>query len=415
MMAAGVGLALSSCLPGSDVAGEGTLLPPEDHAPARIRDGPFLEPPSGILLADPGDAGEAVLGGGAIWVAFPGEERVHRYDSAGGAPEGSVGRRGEGPGEFLSLSGIGWMGDTLALADRLAAAVHLFAADGSYLELRRWTAAEAIHEPPFLFSPSNPDELHPLRGGRAWARPGMAMLAPPEPLGGRVATSTLRVPILVLGPSPGNARVVHHLEEEHASVLERRGAEQFMVLSPFSRRDLAVVLPDGGGFVHLRQEPGGPRSPARFDLTWYGPEGEGVEPIAYRLRASAWTDEELRWEAARARVAAPPGSALAPDEVLGVLRGAGLLPRYAHPVLALRADQSRRVWVRLRQGADPPEWIALREDGSVALRLRDPTVAEVLGGRDDLLVVLREVAAGEFRPQVIGVEGSGEGASNGVG
>jgi hypothetical protein len=58
--------------------------------------------------------------------------------NADGAGRGVIGRPGEGPGEFGSISTLGWRGDTLFVADGQSQRISFFAADGRFLSDLTW-------------------------------------------------------------------------------------------------------------------------------------------------------------------------------------------------------------------------------------------------------------------------------------
>ena len=61
-----------------------------------------------------------------------GEAEIRRW-SPEGAPAGSVGREGEGPGEFQAVAGLGFFGDSLWVWDRRGYRVSYFDKDGNFL------------------------------------------------------------------------------------------------------------------------------------------------------------------------------------------------------------------------------------------------------------------------------------------
>lgn len=74
--------------------------------------------------------GEVVIGpGGTIAIVQPLVRSVRLFDS-GGAAVITLGRNGDGPGEFRSISRIGWSGDTLWVIDSQLKRVTFFSRDG---------------------------------------------------------------------------------------------------------------------------------------------------------------------------------------------------------------------------------------------------------------------------------------------
>jgi len=91
--------------------------------------------------------------------ANPSEIRLWTAD---GKPAGSVGREGEGPGEFRSPMALGFFGDTLWVMDGFAYRVSLFSPEGEYLGGRTPTVRLSEH-PEDRHSPPRP--VRPLRDG----------------------------------------------------------------------------------------------------------------------------------------------------------------------------------------------------------------------------------------------------------
>lgn len=68
---------------------------------------------------------------GSIYVSQPQEATIKVFDSQGGY-RADIGRDGGGPGEFRNLTGMGWLGDTLWVADSRLRRVSFFSPDGTY-------------------------------------------------------------------------------------------------------------------------------------------------------------------------------------------------------------------------------------------------------------------------------------------
>lgn len=73
---------------------------------------------------------------GALFVVDEGYTRLVKFDSAG-AFVAQWGRKGSGPGEYLSPYSIAWLGDSLALLDPNNSRIALYDATGRWI--RQWT------------------------------------------------------------------------------------------------------------------------------------------------------------------------------------------------------------------------------------------------------------------------------------
>ena len=69
---------------------------------------------------------------GLLYTAHEGEGTIRRW-TADGIPAGSLGRKGEGPGEFQYPYGVGFFGDSLWVWDFLAVRVSYFDLEGRFL------------------------------------------------------------------------------------------------------------------------------------------------------------------------------------------------------------------------------------------------------------------------------------------
>lgn len=69
---------------------------------------------------------------GSVYVADRGRKQIAVFDSAGRLVR-TIGRSGQGPGEFRSLTDLAWLGDTLVVADLTQRRITLFSRDGRHL------------------------------------------------------------------------------------------------------------------------------------------------------------------------------------------------------------------------------------------------------------------------------------------
>lgn len=97
-----------------------------------------------LATTDDGGGIGATAPGPHGWLAIaPTARNAHGF--ALRAPSGrtvSVGRDGEGPGEFRMLVGLGWLGDTVWAADYQVARVQLFDTTGALVRTQRFEAPE---------------------------------------------------------------------------------------------------------------------------------------------------------------------------------------------------------------------------------------------------------------------------------
>ena len=95
---------------------------------------------------------------GLLYTAHEGEGTIRRW-TADGIPAGSLGRKGEGPGEFQYPYGVGFFGDSLWVWDFLAVRVSYFDLEGRFLgSVSARVDRGSVDEPPLR-------PVAPLRDG----------------------------------------------------------------------------------------------------------------------------------------------------------------------------------------------------------------------------------------------------------
>lgn len=173
---------------------------------------------------------------GRIYVSEQRPPEVRVYEP-GGAFVRALGRRGEGPGEFLTPGGLGWLGDTLWVHDGANLRVTLFDTSGTFLH---------SFQPGAQFQPRNPDGS---RIGTNW------------PLAGGTTLGMVSPPPTASGVKPGAG-------ERPLLRLSREGAVQdTLALLPLTQYLSFMVTLRGGGVSSsslpsfLRDDPLVARSP----------------------------------------------------------------------------------------------------------------------------------------------------------
>lgn len=99
----------------------------------------------------------AIGNNGSMYVPQEMEGRIRVFDG-NGRPTGTIGSRGEGPGEFQSIASLGWIGDTLYANDFRQHRISFFTAEGEFLESRSLTPAGLAY-------PLGPGNGEPLTDG----------------------------------------------------------------------------------------------------------------------------------------------------------------------------------------------------------------------------------------------------------
>lgn len=115
---------------------------PEWDLEAQLRIGSHDDPAQALTAV-----GELVLGAnGAVYISQPQEQRIKVFSSSGELVL-TIGRKGDGPGEFSSIGSMGWLGDTLYVSDPYSRRVSLFRPDGTYVRSisNNWPAIQDVY------------------------------------------------------------------------------------------------------------------------------------------------------------------------------------------------------------------------------------------------------------------------------
>lgn len=270
--------------------------------------------------------------------------------------ERTIGRRGEGPGEFNSAFSIQVLaGDSLLVWDS---------------DLQRTTVFPPESDEPALVRP-----LGTLRSSRRTLR--MAGSS------GHIALSSM--PYMASGSDEGAVRtaVIRHVREDGGQVVDEvlfeHPADELLVLRaegmvsvgghPFGRRSFAEML-GGDRMVQARSD--------ALEVRIIDLDGRVEPAISYRLEPTAVTRQELDGAA----------DELTDDFARALREGAP----YDWPILiGLSIDEQERIWVGIR-GRDPSvrEWAAFTTDGTHLMSVALPAGFEVHAVRGGRIVGVSE-------------------------
>lgn len=284
-------------------------------------------------------------------VSQPRDARLRAFTSDG-APVTEVGRAGDGPGEFRSIAGLGWMGDTLYVADGRLGRI-TFYDEGLQL----------LGTMPFLgrqlgsFRIYAPRSLH--RGGDAIVLPGRSYGMPSGDPGPEVGT-----PILRTGWSGDVRDTVATVSRENAVLVVRRGGRSTSYRNqPFSDAPVVDIASDASYVVIVEREVPEQRRGAFYRVVKVGLDGDTMvaNPVAY---APVQIPEAAKVGAIGSIVeqvhrGEPIG------ETRRLVRESLYLPEYHPPVAEVSVGTDGRIWLR----RNPPEegmvrWDLLSPEGT---------------------------------------------------
>ncbi len=270
----------------------------------------------------------------------------------------TIGGTGEGPGEFVSIGDMGFVGDTLWLQNWPMLHTSFFDSTGTHLR------TEADHGMPST-SPGMWRTSVPLAGGQGFYIPAA----------GRHGKTRVRLPMTV-GSRSDEARDTLSFEFDVTDM--RVAGVGVFYYSATATPPIHRIDPEGNGIVIADWVPDRPETVTirRFDEYGrlmreiaIGAELHPIPPSAKR----GFIEEGMKkakgpYESARQRGQKVPGSLRAAVEE-GLL-----LPDYYAPVQSMLVTRAGRIWLQEATTADVHEgrWVVLGPDGEVVFRVTSP-------------------------------------------
>jgi hypothetical protein len=294
----------------------------------------------------------------------------------------TIGRRGDGPGEFRSMNAVGWQGDALYVIDNTLSRVTLFSQDGEVLD----------------------DFPLKLRGG---GRAGF-----PTPWGlwadGRVVFRTQPA-----RQSEGQAHVSHTILFDRLGqvadtivstvwpnlTFSAAGSSgPFTANQPFSSRSAFALAPDGKSLVLIEWDPDDESPNPEFQVRrWAVPAtGNFHRSFAFEPHPIPATVIDSVVERLASRTIEGRGP-LFRNPVAGarVVRRSIYIPRYSPPVTYITIGMDGTIWLRMGEVDDEgrAQWRVLSGAGDSLRTIYLPAEHRVVAADGRFLVVL---ARGEF-------------------
>ena len=309
----------------------------------------------------------------------------------------TIGRSGEGPGEFMSLWAIWLAGDTLVATDFHLMRVNSFATDGRFLDSRtwvadfaRWSVDEAGSR--VIYAPGSPPSAI-LSNGLALVRANWTFRPPqgiPDPGARR---SGFRSPLLTMDE---HGQIVDTLAWEDFYTTEfamPRDGRDFRITVPFQREIHTAVMPGGGGVIVVREDDAAGPSVL---VTRIGPSADTVFSRTYSYTPAPLTDDLLRRALNETEVGEFPmggerdGAPEGPD-FEGPVRRSGVLPETLPAVTSLVVGHYESIWLRREeQVGEFAQWTVLDGTGEVVGVATLPQKQEVVAARGAVMVAVEE-------------------------
>lgn len=312
---------------------------------------------------------DVIVYGECLFVMQHREHRLRIFSLAGDFL-GFLGGRGEGPGEFREVNGIGVRDGLVWVSDRLMGHVQYFDPGGRYASSIR------VRGHPTL-------PMGSVRV-RAMLADGSMLVAIPRDVG-ELAASPDRPEHVIRFDAQGLLRDTVAVLAGRTDAIRlgrtNRGGVRFTWL-PESYRSLFAPSADGSGFVVVHREAATSAEPhafrvirfdARADTAWVRDIPYDPIPVSSEWRA--------RHIEERSDLSAP---------LLRVLEAAYRNLEFFPPVGDVQADADGSTWLLVRTGADSSEWEVLDAFGRSRARIEPPPRGRMMWAGTDSLWFVEE-------------------------
>ena len=299
---------------------------------------------------------------GTMYVQQPMQQTIKVYDSAGTYIR-HIGRMGGGPGEFMSMFFMGWVGDTLWVYDGASSRISRFDRAGEFINSLRYPGpgqALLLADGSLLLSPQV-------------KRPSTKPLLRFQPGNGQTDT------IATVVPPPQAMRVTD-------------GPVSYTTAwHPFNDESLWGVSPDGSFIIIVDRMVGTDLDSARFSVTRLSGLADTIWRREYHYRSHPITDEVITAVVGPAveQQNVQRSTRGRPQVSLDAVRAALYRPEALPPVTDLILGNDHSIWLRREDtGAPMLAWNVLDTDGSLFGVLELPRTTQVRRATLDRLWVV---------------------------
>lgn len=308
-----------------------------------------------------------------------------------------IGRRGEGPGEFMSMDAMTWQNGKVFVNDNQLLRTSVFEQDGTFLEYKQWSIDFVpFHHGRFFFHPNSPRVILP--DGTGIVMPNM-LAVPDRPTRG-INRVEAHVPFLKVD---ADGRLVDTLawEETTTTVLTMEQRQRMHAIwSPFDENKRTVVTSKGNIVeASVRERSTGSRATNAIRVWTIDSMGDTTWTREYPYRPLPATQEMATSLVEEAVVFSEdperrPSAETFHDELArrGVLKDD--LPAFSD----LHVGQDDVIWLRRDVDLTSSEYAVLDVLGNVRGTVRLPRPHRVAASRGD---VVYAVAEGELGVPVL--------------
>jgi hypothetical protein len=301
--------------------------------------------------------------GRQVYIGQRQESLIRVFDARSGRVIRTIGREGAGPGEFRSLTGIGWKADTLFAVDMALQHVSLFTPSGEHLRTERVSSAP-------LPTTGSPAYLN------AYLADGTVLGSPRVSVGAGVAGWITSIPWVQM---TRDGKIIRMVAEEDArgDFIKIQIGEGPLLIGgrPLSKSTFLQVAPDGASIIVVHAPPG-TGSVARFHATRVGVGGDTIYHRAYRYSprpVPAQVIDSIHNQLAQGLARRAPFA-----KALAAVKEQLILPEIQPPVTKVVVGSDGSTWVRREEmGEKTVGWLVLDPQGHIRASLRLPAGLEV--------------------------------------
>jgi hypothetical protein len=327
--------------------------------------------------------------GGELFIGQPQQNQLWVF-GADGTPLRRVGRGGQGPGEFEMMTGWGFLGDSLYVADLQLRRVSYFTPEGVFLTSRQWQSWEELPfaenrallvDMPQVLLPDGSGLVTP--GTSTTSRPGASRPS------GLLTTTTPRVVFRVRLGDPALDTVFWREVTSTSTTVPVGQGSLLRVTCPFSTAPLVQPMTDGSGILVVERTVATGTEPAGAPLTLLSPSGDTVFSVALPYDPVPLDATRLAAAVERIRGIQLSNNRPAPSagDVESALREMSCVPATLPPVQQLRSTQDGTIWLLLDDGSETPTiWEAIGRKGERLGRIHLRPSEMIAAAEGDVLV-----------------------------